>query len=63
MKGEDYKLESIQSIPLAGKIYYWWFGRGAQKEEYKQSGSGENGNLPSLPKLPGLPELPKIPSL
>lgn len=34
-KGEDYGLESVQSIPLVGKLYYWWFGRGAQKNENK----------------------------
>lgn len=62
MKGEDYKLESVQSIPLAGKLYYWWFGRGDQKEEYKQGGSSDSGlpGLPPLPKLPSLPALPKI---
>lgn len=66
MKGEAYKLESTQDIPLAGKLYYWWFGRGAQKEEYKSGGKNELGSLPELPPLPktqALPELPKIPSL
>ena len=63
MEGEAYKLETPQSIPVAGKLYYWWFGRGAQKEEYRQGGEGsrqdgvENGLLPELPELPELPSI------
>lgn len=26
-----YDLEIINSIPVAGKLFYWWFGRGSQK--------------------------------
>lgn len=63
LKGEKYGSEAVQSIPIVGKLYYWWFGRGAQKEEYKQ-GSGESaGALPPLPKLPALPALPKLPKI
>ena len=40
-KGEDYGLESFQSIPLVGKLYYWWFGRGAQKNENKAKTSSK----------------------
>ena len=35
LKGQKYKLESTQTIPVAGKLMYWWFGRGAQKQHYK----------------------------
>lgn len=44
LKGENYKLESTQSIPLGGKLYYWWLGRGAQKQEY----SGETTEEPKV---------------
>ena len=68
LKGEDFKLESTQTIPVGGKLYYWWLGRGAQKEEQKEetaAASESGGGLPQLPKLPqvegaGLPKLPKI---
>jgi hypothetical protein len=64
LKGDDYKLESTQRIPIVGKPYYWWFGRGDQKEEYKEGGtSSTGGGLPSLPPLPKLPSLPSLPSL
>lgn len=33
---EPRDLEITQSIPLGGKNWYWWFGRGAQKERAKQ---------------------------
>jgi hypothetical protein len=65
MAGENYKFESTQTIPVGGKLYYWWFGRGDQKQEYKDSqGTSETSTgtpeLPALPKLPKLPSLPKI---
>jgi hypothetical protein len=69
LKGEPYKIESTQSIPLGGKLYYWWFGRGAQKEAYKAGGKAdESTGLPTLPKLPSvgggaLPQLPKLPKI
>lgn len=37
--GERYKIESTQSIPGVGKLFYWWFGRGAQKEDQKAGGT------------------------
>jgi hypothetical protein len=27
--------EIVQSLPLVGKLYYWWFGRGAEKSRKK----------------------------
>lgn len=68
LKGEGYKLESTQTIPVGGKLYYWWFGRGAQKEEFKAGETPEQAGLPALPKTggqttPELPELPKLPKL
>jgi hypothetical protein len=64
MAGENYKFESTQTIPVGGKLYYWWFGRGAQKQEYKESlGSDKGTTGASLPDLPPLPKLPKVPSI
>jgi len=70
LKGERYGSESVQSIPIAGKLYYWWFGRGAQKQEYKEgTGTTTEEGLPKLPKLPStsaagdLPSLPKLPKI
>lgn len=49
-KGDSYKLESTQSIPGVGKLWYWWFGRGAQKQEQKAGGTSEDGvfELPAV---------------
>lgn len=66
MAGEKYKFESTQTIPVGGKLYYWWFGRGAQKEEYKATkgtGSQSSSALPAMPQTPELPPLPKLPKL
>lgn len=41
LKGDKYKSELVQSVPILGKPYYWWFGRGQQKQDYK------TGNKPS----------------
>lgn len=64
LAGERFDLESTQTIPGLGKLYYWWFGRGAQKEQYNNSDTTVPG-LPKLPKLPsaGTPDLPKLPKL
>ena len=35
-KGEKVKSEIPQRIPIVGKMYYWWFGRGAQKQAGKK---------------------------
>lgn len=41
--------ESISAIPLGGKLYYWWFGKGATNSDKKRSESGGNDlGLPSL---------------
>jgi hypothetical protein len=29
-------LETVQSIPLGGKLYYWWFGKGYKKTKGKE---------------------------
>jgi hypothetical protein len=63
LEGERYKFESTQTIPVGGKLYYWWFGRGDQKEEYKEGSTESAGGVPSLPELPALPKLPKLPSI
>jgi hypothetical protein len=34
--GDGKGLEITQSIPVVGKLYYWWFGKGAGKSERKQ---------------------------
>jgi len=33
------QLETIQSIPVGGKLYYWWFGKGATKTKEKTKSS------------------------
>lgn len=33
---EPRMLEITASIPIGGKLWYWWFGRGRQKERFKQ---------------------------
>ena len=64
MAGENYKFESTQTIPVGGKLYYWWFGRGDQKQEYKESqGTTTTETTGTIPELPPLPKLPKLPSL
>ncbi len=55
------KLKSVQDIPLIGKFYYWWFGKGAS--DTKKYAPKQNSGLPELPKLPSLPPLPKLPAL
>ena len=37
--------EVVQSIPLIGKPYYWWFGRGKQKTEWQQKMQNKNRSL------------------
>lgn len=32
-------LETPASVPVGGKLYYWWFGKGAQKSEDKKAKS------------------------
>ena len=49
--------ETIQSIPIGGKLYYWWFGKGRTNTDKKEKSSS---SIPSLPQLPKLPKLPKI---
>lgn len=56
------QLETIESIPIGGKLYYWWFGKGATKSEKKRNTGGDSG-IPQLPELPSLPQLPNLPSL
>lgn len=29
--GDEKGFESVQSIPIFGKLYYWWFGKGARR--------------------------------
>lgn len=63
--------ETVQSIPLGGKLYYWWFGKGAQNSAKKANAADKTGNgaMPSLPSLGdvGLPSLdlglPSLPGL
>ncbi len=32
------KLKSVESIPIGGKLYYWWFGKGAESPLKKDEG-------------------------
>ena len=34
--GDEKGFEVTQSIPLFGKLYYWWFGKGAEKKVKKE---------------------------
>lgn len=34
--GDDKGLEIVSSIPVGGKLYYWWFGKGAEKSRKKR---------------------------
>jgi hypothetical protein len=61
--GEAYQLESTQTIPVGGKLFYWWFGRGDQKQRYKEGQEGSVANSETLPELPKLPKLPSLPTL
>ena len=55
------ELRTIQDIPLIGKFYYWWLGKGKKiTEKYSETKVEGLPNLPSLPKLPKLPALPKL---
>ena len=53
LNGIENGSEITQSVPLAGKLYYWWFGKGKYKNERrrKKVSPGKIG-LPKLPKLP-----------
>lgn len=55
-KGERIKLETPQRIPIIGKMYYWWYGRGAQKEERKgqQTESAAKAKIKKESKQSGL---------
>lgn len=39
--------QSINNIPVAGKLYYWWFGKGAIKSEKKREKAAKAG----MPKV------------
>ena len=55
------QLETIQSIPIGGKLYYWWFGKGATKTEKKRQKSEAKTKTLKTPL--GLPELPSLKKL
>jgi len=61
INGVENGSEVLQSIPLGGKLYYWWFGKGKYKNEKRNKVSPASIGLPKLPKLK-LPQLPKIPT-
>jgi len=39
--GDEKGLESVQSIPIVGKLYYWWFGKGAKKSADRRTKARE----------------------
>lgn len=39
------KLQSINNIPVGGKLYYWWFGKGATKSEKKREKMEKAGQV------------------
>lgn len=55
------KMRSLESIPIGGKLYYWWFGKGADTTAKKAGPSSSSSGVKlESPKLPELPKLPKI---
>ena len=53
----DKKSELPQSVPLVGKLYYWWFGRGAEKTKKTTSRSTKRVSRPT-PKKRSKPTRP-----
>jgi hypothetical protein len=51
--GDEKGLEIAQSIPVVGKLYYWWFGKGAAKSERQRTGSGKLVKPKALKSLKG----------
>jgi len=39
------KAQSINNIPVAGKLYYWWFGKGADKSNKKRDTASKAGTI------------------
>lgn len=61
LEGERYGSEAVQSIPGGGKLYYWWFGRGEQKQQYSNRGestveTNESGQRVKTINRPGQTE-------
>lgn len=71
--GGEKGLETIDSIPIGGKLYYWWFGKGADKTEKKRDAadksefgggsSASTGELPYPGEALGAKALPLPPGL
>jgi hypothetical protein len=55
--GDEKGLEVTQSIPLVGKLYYWWFGKGSirksdkEKKEQKKAIKERNSFMKAKSKL------------
>lgn len=60
IQGKDTGLRSTKNVPLAGELYYWWFGRGAGGKETSQSSSSTSSEIeiPSV-EIPEI-EIPEI---
>ena len=52
--GDEKGLEITQSIPVVGKLYYWWFGKGAEKAERQREAYNRPATLVSPKTLRGL---------
>jgi hypothetical protein len=52
LKGEQYKYEIPQRVPIVGKMYYWWFGRGQQKTDYKEAKETPTKKTPPKKVIP-----------
>jgi len=46
----DKGFELPSTIPVGGKLYYWWFGKGRSKEQSKQ-GTGAGSLGVKIPKI------------
>ncbi len=55
------QLKTIQDIPLIGKFYYWWFGKGAETTK-KYAPKGIQIPSISIPSISSVPSI-KIPSI
>jgi hypothetical protein len=49
--GDEKGLETPQSIPVVGKLYYWWFGKGAKKTERQERKETKLNSLRGLKEL------------
>jgi hypothetical protein len=52
--GDGKGMEMTQSVPIFGKLYYWWFGKGADKTAEKERKAQKIGKINKLKTIKGL---------